>query len=43
MLRRLHQMGIFRDLSDDFTVQALTPPYVTVDERGGDALLGANA
>ena len=27
MLRRLHQMGIFRDLSDDFTVQRLQPPY----------------
>ncbi len=28
MLRRLRQMGIFGDLSDDFTVQRLTPPYV---------------
>lgn len=27
MLRRLQQMGVFRDLSDDFTVQRLTPPY----------------
>jgi hypothetical protein len=27
MLRRLRQMGIFSDLSDDFTVQRLTPPY----------------
>ena len=27
MLRRLRQMGIFSDLSDDFTVQSLTPPY----------------
>jgi hypothetical protein len=27
MLRRLRQMGIFRDLSDDFTVQRLHPPY----------------
>ena len=27
MLRRLRQMGIFRDLSDDFTVQTLLPPY----------------
>lgn len=27
MLRRLRQMGIFRDLSDDFTVQHLQPPY----------------
>jgi hypothetical protein len=31
MLRRLRQMGVFRDLSDDFTVQALQPPYATVD------------
>jgi hypothetical protein len=29
MLRRLRQMGIFRDLSDDFTVQRLHPPYAT--------------
>lgn len=28
MLRRLRQMGIFRDLSDDFTVQRLHPPYL---------------
>lgn len=27
MLRRLRQMGIFRDLSDDFTIQRLRPPY----------------
>jgi len=27
MLRRLRQMSIFRDLSDDFTVQRLHPPY----------------
>ncbi len=27
MLTRLRQMGIFRDLSDDFTVQRLHPPY----------------
>ena len=27
MLKRLRQMGIFRDLSDDFTVQRLHPPY----------------
>jgi hypothetical protein len=27
MLSRLRQMGIFRDLSDDFTVQCLQPPY----------------
>ena len=30
MLNRLRQMGIFRDLSDDFTVQRLHPPYVEV-------------
>lgn len=28
MLGRLRQMGIFSDLSDDFTVQLLQPPYV---------------
>jgi hypothetical protein len=28
MLARLQQMGVFRDLSDDFTVQRLTPPYM---------------
>jgi hypothetical protein len=28
MLRRLRQMGIFRDLSDDFTAQTLHPPYI---------------
>jgi hypothetical protein len=34
MLSRLRQMGIFRDLSDDFTVQSLTPPYMNgVAER----------
>lgn len=27
MLRRLRQMGLFEDLSDDFTVQELRPPY----------------
>lgn len=26
--RRLRQMGIFSDLSDDFTLQELTPPYM---------------
>jgi hypothetical protein len=31
MLGRLRQMGIFSDLSDDFTVQRLQPPYA--DER----------
>jgi hypothetical protein len=29
MLRRLRQMGVFRDMSDDFTVQALQPPYAS--------------
>jgi hypothetical protein len=29
MLRRLRQMGVFRDLSDDLTVQRLQPPYAT--------------
>jgi hypothetical protein len=27
MQQRLRQMGIFRDLSDDFTIQRLHPPY----------------
>lgn len=31
MLGKLRQMGIFRDLSDDFTVQQLHPPYATKD------------
>ena len=31
MLDRLRQMGIFRDLSDDFTVQRLHPPYAGRD------------
>jgi hypothetical protein len=31
MLRRLQQMGIFRDLSDDFTVQELQAPYAERD------------
>lgn len=30
MLSRLRQMGIFRDLSDDFTVQRLQLPYASV-------------
>ncbi len=36
MLRRLRQMGIFRDLSDDFTVQRLHAPYMNsvARERG---------
>jgi hypothetical protein len=37
MLSRLRQMGIFTDLSDDFTVQRLRPPYgdsmTTVEEQ----------
>lgn len=28
MLRRLRQMGVFEDQSDDFSVQMLTPPYM---------------
>ena len=32
MLGRLQQMGIFQDLSDDFTVQRLTPPYADARE-----------
>lgn len=28
MLRRLRQMGIFEDRSDDFSVQKLTPPFM---------------
>lgn len=32
MLGRLRQMGIFRDLSDDFTVQRLQPPYSQTKE-----------
>jgi hypothetical protein len=34
MLRRLRQMGVFRDLSDDFTVQRLIPPYASAAEEG---------
>jgi hypothetical protein len=33
MLLRLRQMGIFRDLSDDFTVQRLHPPYASKVNR----------
>ena len=33
MLRRLGQMGVFRDLSDDFTVQRLLPPYTSDHEE----------
>lgn len=35
MLNRLRQMGIFRDLSDDFTVQRLHPPYVDTGVKMG--------
>lgn len=31
MLNRLRQMGIFRDLSDDFTAQRLQPPYTDTE------------
>lgn len=31
--RRLRQMGMFRDLSDDFTVQELRPPYIAEEVR----------
>ncbi|MGB8345637.1 MAG: hypothetical protein WCD86_12190 [Ktedonobacteraceae bacterium] len=31
MLDRLRQMGIFSDLSDDFTVQRLHPPYTNTN------------
>lgn len=37
MLRRLRQMGIFRDLSDDFTVQRLHPPYAGKEMLGVEA------
>ncbi len=37
MLRRLRQMGIFRDLSDDFTVQRLHPPYAGQEMTGARA------
>lgn len=33
MLGRLRQMGMFRDLSDDFTVQELRPPYAAEGAR----------
>jgi hypothetical protein len=32
MLKRLRQMGIFTDLSDDFTVQRLHPPYAGTEQ-----------
>ncbi|MDQ2904483.1 MAG: hypothetical protein ABI456_20540 [Ktedonobacteraceae bacterium] len=31
---RLRQMGIFRDLSDDFTIQSLHPPYAGQETTG---------
>ena len=37
MLGRLRQMGIFRDLSDDFTVQRLQPPYAAGPETAEPA------
>lgn len=33
LLRRLQQMGIFEDQSDDFSVQVLTPPFLQPVER----------
>ncbi|HLZ81103.1 MAG TPA: hypothetical protein VKP04_05670, partial [Ktedonobacteraceae bacterium] len=36
MLLRLRQMGIFRDLSDDFTVQRLHPPYAGKELMRGE-------
>jgi hypothetical protein len=38
MLRRLRQMGIFRDLSDDFTVQRLHPPYAGKEKKRVEVL-----
>ncbi len=32
MLRRLRQMGIFADQSDDFSVQQLSPPFLELDK-----------
>lgn len=40
MQNRLRQMGIFRDLSDDFTVQQLHPPYA---ENTADRMKAARA
>jgi hypothetical protein len=31
LLRRLRQMGMFEDQSDDFSVQQITPPFMDVD------------
>lgn len=44
MLRRLRQMGIFEDLSDDFSVQRLTPPFAHQPDMAtvaGEATQGA--
>jgi hypothetical protein len=38
MLLRLRQMGIFRDLSDDFTVQRLHPPYAGKEKKRVEVL-----
>lgn len=40
MLRKLRQMGIFEDRSDDFTVQELTPPFM--HEPVSDEALAGN-
>lgn len=37
MQNRLRQMGIFRDLSDDFTIQHLQPPYMDTTTRTVEA------
>ena len=37
MQNRLRQMGIFRDLSDDFTIQHLQPPYMDITARTVEA------
>lgn len=39
MQSRLRQMGIFRDLSDDFTVQRLNPPYSNPHPSDSEAQL----
>jgi hypothetical protein len=38
MLARLRQMGMFNDLSDDFTVQRLRPPYAAQSSNSEAAL-----
>lgn len=37
MQNRLRQMGIFRDLSDDFTIQRLHPPYADITLKTTEA------